>query len=67
MLRPELVQRNAVPLSSDAFSVMGMHGANEHNCEVWDATQRLYSQVLLINQSRGPNCFFFVFYDFDSD
>ena len=45
MLRPELIQSNSIPLSSDAYSAMGTDNMEVHNQEILQATKRLYFQV----------------------
>lgn len=46
LLRPELVAKNPVPLSSDAFTRFGWADAKLHNQEVNDATQRLFAVAI---------------------
>jgi len=46
LLRPELVASNRLPLSSDAFTGFGVHGAAVHNQEVRDATRRLHEELI---------------------
>jgi hypothetical protein len=48
LLRPELVQSNTVPLSSDAFTGFGMSDPlhKTHNREVQEATERLFTSVI---------------------
>ena len=46
LLRPELVKRNPIPLSSDAFSRFGGHDKDAHNTEVLKATQRLHKNII---------------------
>ena len=46
LLRPELVESNPVPLSSDAFTGFGWHDAAVHNREVGDATDRMMGPVI---------------------
>lgn len=46
LLRPELVKRNPVPLSSDGYSRFGSHNADAHNKEILKATQRLHEKII---------------------
>lgn len=46
LLRPELVKKFDVPLSSDAFTLFGKRGAGVHNKEVRMATERLINVVI---------------------
>jgi Clustered mitochondria/WD domain, G-beta repeat/Translation initiation factor eIF3 subunit 135 len=46
LLRPELVRANAVPLSSDAYSRLGVVDGAVHNAEVAEATRRLHSVLV---------------------
>lgn len=46
LLRPELVRRNKVPLSSDAFTLFGKDGHEEHDREAREATQWLRDSII---------------------
>eukprot|EP00026_Physarum_polycephalum_P001843 Phypoly_transcript_01846.p1 GENE.Phypoly_transcript_01846~~Phypoly_transcript_01846.p1 ORF type:complete len:502 (+),score=60.52 Phypoly_transcript_01846:73-1578(+) len=46
LLRPELVRRFEVPLSSDAFTLFGKRGAGIHNKEVRQATESLLNECI---------------------
>jgi hypothetical protein len=48
LLRPELVQANSVPLSSDALTGLSRHDPERkvHNAEVVEACQRLFTEVI---------------------
>lgn len=53
LLRPELVDANPVPLSSDAFTGFGRVDSAIHNAEVRRATQELKFRII----PQCANCF----------
>jgi hypothetical protein len=55
LLRPELIARFPVPLSSDSFTLFGEDNAEEHNQETIEATNFLHHKAPL------PPFFFFLF------
>lgn len=46
LLRPEFVKQNPQPLSSDAWTLFGIHDRREHNTEVGNAVSRMRAETI---------------------